>query len=402
MKIGFSHREMGLISIGPFAAMMFDMPVFIYKNYFLAFNIGGAVVPIVLSIHLLKKKDVPLAKTIFGVAVTTVATFMITRVTDIGVVASFPFYLIPSVLAVLISFLLFSHHSEKIIGYGYAISTLGVVIGGDFFHFPEIFSKPFMGSVGGAGLYDMVYIAGLLSVCLILPFMGRSIKRAAFPLKDSAALLKKASISKDYREAMSYIIQAVELKTSEAARKFGIIGDDALRTLVSNDAYRDYILMKRKKVFSADGVKRAMVTGRLIIDALKKKEMMLYASTFDRSIAFVLDSIVLFPFSVFLAIISRMNFLLIFSIFLFSLQFLYFTVLEYFYGLTVGKAFMNITVKADSMEKMDFISSFTRNVIRFFDMFLGFYLISLILIILSPKKQRLGDIVAGSIVVKNI
>jgi len=402
LRIGFSHKEMGLLSIGPFAAMMFDMPVFIYKNYFLAFNIGGAVVPIVLSIHLLKKKNISAVKSISGISVVAAATFMITRVTDMGVVSSFPFYLIPSILSVLIAFLLFSNHSEKTPGYGYAISTLGVVIGGDFFHFPEIFSKPFMGSVGGAGLYDMVYIAGLLTLCLALPFMGREIKREAFPVKEPSMFLRKAILSRDYKEAVSLAIKAVEMKTEEVAKKFGIEGEYALLSLIGRDAYDDYLLMKRKGIFSEDEARKAILTAKLIIDALEKKEMRLYASPLSRTVAFLIDFAMLFSVSIFFAIISGKNFIGMFVIFLSSFQFLYFTILEYLYGSTVGKAFVHIRVKLENMEKLDFISSFTRNIIRFFDMLLGFYFVSFILIAFSPKKQRLGDIVAGTIVVKNM
>jgi len=402
LKIGFSHKEMGLIAIGPFAAMMFDMPVFISKNYFLAFNLGGAVVPIVLSLHLIKKKNISIIKVISGTGVVAAATFMITHVTDVGIVSYFPFYLIPSILSLFISFLLFSNHSEKTPGYGYAISTLGVLIGGDFLHFPEIFSKPFMGSVGGAGLYDMVYIAGLLTICIILPFMGKDVKKAPFPLKEPAIFLRMAYFSKDYGKAISYAIKAVELKTHEVAKKFGVEGNHALLLLVGSAAYNDYMIMKRKKVFSKEEAEKAMVTAKLIIDALEKKEMRLYAPSVDRTVAFMVDFVILSAISVFFAVASQMNFIGIFIIFLTSLQFLYFTVSEYLYGSTVGKAFMHIGVRMENMEKLDFISSFTRNIIRFFDMVLGFYFVSLILISFSPKKQRLGDIVAGSVVVKNM
>jgi len=401
-NIGFSHREIGLIAIGPFAAMMFDMPVFIYKNYFLAFNLGGAVVPIVLSLHLLRKKNIPVLKTAAGTAVVAAAAFMITTVTDTGVVSYFPFYLIPSILSVLIAFLLFSSHSEKTPGYGYAISTLGVLIGGDFFHLPEIFSKPFMGSVGGAGLYDMVYIAGLLTICLILPFMGKNVKNLRLPADRPSSLLRMASASDDYERAVMYAVRAVEMKISEAGRKFGMKGESLLLALLGSDAYNDYLLMKRKNVFSEKEAEKAIVTAGLLIDALEKKEMQFYASAIRRAAAFLLDFVLLAPLSVLFAVFSGINFIFMFFVFLFSIQFLYFTVLEYFYGLTMGKAFMHIIVKSENMKKLDFISSFTRNIIRFFDMLLGFYLISFLLIVLSQKKQRLGDIVAGSIVVKNM
>ena len=104
-----------------------------------------------------------------GIAIVSVASFLITRVTDIGVVASFPYYLIPSALAAMLALALCSHRSKVATSYGYAVATFGVLIGGDVFHLPEIFSEPFMGSLGGAGLYDMVYIAGLLAISLIIP-----------------------------------------------------------------------------------------------------------------------------------------------------------------------------------------------------------------------------------------
>ena len=63
---------------------------------------------------------------------------------------------------------------------------------------------------------------------------------------------------------------------------------------------------------------------------------------------------------------------------------------------------IGISVKEENMEKAEFMTSFTRNIIRFLDMALGFYFISLILIKFSPKKQRLGDLIAGSVVVKNM
>ena len=49
----------------------------------------------------------------------------------------------------------------------------GVVIGADLTHLPELFEKPFMGSIGGAGIFDLVYLSGLISFCFSFPFIRK-------------------------------------------------------------------------------------------------------------------------------------------------------------------------------------------------------------------------------------
>jgi uncharacterized RDD family membrane protein YckC len=46
------------------------------------------------------------------------------------------------------------------------------------------------------------------------------------------------------------------------------------------------------------------------------------------------------------------------------------------------------------------MDAFTRNVVRFLDMVLFFYAISLLIMNLYPKRQRIGDLVAKTVVLK--
>ncbi len=396
--IGLSRQEIGLVAIGPFAAMLFDVPVFIYRDYFLAFNVGGAVVPIVLSLHLIRKHDVGLPRLVAGVGLVAAASFMVTRVTAMGVVASFPFYLLPSILAALLALLLASRRSVASPGYSYAIATLGVVIGADFFHLPEIFSEPFMGSVGGAGLYDMVYIAGLLSLCLVLPFMHRGIKRRPARSRDPHMLLASARSARDRETARHLAARAVREKLTWLGYPCDV---QVVRRLLGQAAGHDFTLLQNRPVTSAGDARAAVTTSRLLLDALDKLERRRYASALRRTGAFLLDAAILGFLSLLPALLSSFNVATMFFVFFFSMQLLYFTGLEWAAGITVGKGLLGLAVTDERGGTPDFMAAFTRNVIRFFDMLLLGYLVSLIMIGFTGKKQRLGDVVAGTVVVKN-
>jgi len=62
---------------------------------------------------------------------------------------------------------------------------------------------------------------------------------------------------------------------------------------------------------------------------------------------------------------------------------------------------MNIRVVDEAtLQHLDFARSLVRNILRIIDWLPFFYLIGFILIATNPKKQRIGDMAARSIVVK--
>jgi len=77
----------------------------------------------------------------------------------------------------------------------------------------------------------------------------------------------------------------------------------------------------------------------------------------------------------------------------------YYTYLEGSRGQTIGKMITKIKVVREDGKPIDMSQAFTRNILRIIDGIIG-YLIGAILIWRSDKKQRLGDIVAKTIVVK--
>lgn len=85
---------------------------------------------------------------------------------------------------------------------------------------------------------------------------------------------------------------------------------------------------------------------------------------------------------------------------LFILNWGYFVFMEfYFGGKTIGKRALGIRVIQDNGHSLTLLSSFIRNVMRIVDSLPASYLTGLLMIFFHPQHKRVGDLVAGTIVV---
>ena len=88
------------------------------------------------------------------------------------------------------------------------------------------------------------------------------------------------------------------------------------------------------------------------------------------------------------------------SVIFVSLQFLYFSILEGYAGTTIGKRVLKMRVAKEDGSACGIGSSLVRNILRFVDAipyplyFAGAYWVDK-----SPKKQRLGDRIAHTVVI---
>jgi uncharacterized RDD family membrane protein YckC len=97
--------------------------------------------------------------------------------------------------------------------------------------------------------------------------------------------------------------------------------------------------------------------------------------------------------AVLIALASLAGFLLFFGYFIFF---------EWrFGGLTPGKRLLGIRVVRDGGFPLDFTGAVVRNVVRILEVALGFYAVSALSTLLSPLNRRLGDMAAGTIVVRD-
>ena len=79
---------------------------------------------------------------------------------------------------------------------------------------------------------------------------------------------------------------------------------------------------------------------------------------------------------------------------------LYFVVLEGTMGATVGKKVAKIRVVQEDGKPCGIVPSLIRNILRIIDELPLLYIIGIILVSRSDKKQRLGDKIAKTVVVK--
>lgn len=158
--------------------------LFSYQNWIVGINTGGAIIPIVLSIYLILKKNISLKKILIGMLVVTIITFFVTHpVPEKGIVSSFPYWLLPAIFASLTSVFLSWKNFSKAAPLAYISGTIGVLLGADFLHLPELLSFPIETTtyavIGGANVFDMVFITGILAVIVdgILMYRQKSKER---------------------------------------------------------------------------------------------------------------------------------------------------------------------------------------------------------------------------------
>jgi uncharacterized RDD family membrane protein YckC len=78
----------------------------------------------------------------------------------------------------------------------------------------------------------------------------------------------------------------------------------------------------------------------------------------------------------------------------------YFTLFEgLWHGQTPGKRLFKLRVIKDSGRQIGFVEAMARNLLRIIDVLPGMYLVGILAVLFHPQRKRLGDMVAGSLVV---
>lgn len=179
--LGFSSIESTIIVvisfIFTFPIIIFgynisNIAIFSYNNWIVGINTGGALIPLLLSFYLVYKRKISYKQLLIATLIVTLITYFITRVEPTqGVVASFPYWLIPAIFACISSIILFRKNFTKGAVLSYSSSTFGVLIGADLLHLPELLNNSptklgIMATIGGAVLFDLIFLTGILAVLL--------------------------------------------------------------------------------------------------------------------------------------------------------------------------------------------------------------------------------------------
>lgn len=130
------------------------------QEYGLAINLGGTIIPTGVSIYLLFKA--PLLPTLLATALMIlICKFLTSPVPGRGLIIPM---IIPPVLATAFALLLGGDFAPQV---AYISGVLGTLIGGDLLNLGRA-RKLGAGivSIGGAGVFDGIFLVGILSVVL--------------------------------------------------------------------------------------------------------------------------------------------------------------------------------------------------------------------------------------------
>lgn len=189
-KIGFTRGEAGAILTLTLFFGWITIPVFPYNGWWIGISLGGGVIPIVVCGILLKSKRVGAPEGLIGLVIVAVITYFITRAEEgVGIVADLPWAFAPAVAAGLYSVSTFWIDVRRAAPLAYFSGVTGTLVGADVFHLQEILSYAppdsdgfALLSIGGANIFDMVYLTGIVAVLvgILIFWLERQKKKMGF------------------------------------------------------------------------------------------------------------------------------------------------------------------------------------------------------------------------------
>ena len=135
----------------------------------IAVNVGGAVIPTLVSIYLLFKHQLWLRGAIATAVVAVVLHFLASPVPGVGI--AIPIFW-PAVITAIVALVLARDHAAPL---AYIAGSMGTLIGADLTNFYLVrgLGAP-VASIGGAGTFDGIFLTGILAVLLAGLYHPRS------------------------------------------------------------------------------------------------------------------------------------------------------------------------------------------------------------------------------------
>lgn len=135
----------------------------------LSINIGGAVIPIIVSLYLIWTFPQTVLICIAGIAIVSLITWLVARpVRGVGIVTPIIVPPLAAVVSSLILISLFHQMQDYIFIVAYTSGTIGTLLGADIFNLRSIrdLGAP-VASIGGAGTFDGVFLTGIIAVIIV-------------------------------------------------------------------------------------------------------------------------------------------------------------------------------------------------------------------------------------------
>ena len=157
-----------------FFGMRYSVPVVVdWPGTVIAVNVGGALVPTLMSLYLLGKNELWGLGLVATACVAAICHWLANPVPGVGI--ALPIF-VPILAAAVVAWVLSRQHAAVL---AYAGGSLGTLIGADLTNLDKVqgLGAP-VASIGGAGTFDGIFLVGILAV-LIASLSRRSAPPAA-------------------------------------------------------------------------------------------------------------------------------------------------------------------------------------------------------------------------------
>jgi len=161
------EREVRSGQVVEFFGMRYVVPVVAdWPRTVIAVNVGGALIPSLLSVYLLLKNHIWTSAAVATLVVTIACHFLAQPVPGIGIAIP---PLIPPIIAATVALLV---ARTNVAAVAYISGSLGTLIGADLLNLGKVqgLGAPVV-SIGGAGTFDGVFLTGIIAV-LLASFSG--------------------------------------------------------------------------------------------------------------------------------------------------------------------------------------------------------------------------------------
>jgi uncharacterized membrane protein len=145
-----------------FFGMRYVVPVLIQRpGTMIAVNVGGAVIPSLMSAYLLISNRLWMQGALATAAVAAACHWMAQPITGLGIAV--PVF-VPAAITAVVAWIISRENAAQL---AYIAGSLGTLIGADLLNLDKIASlgAP-IASIGGAGTFDGIFLTGILAVLL--------------------------------------------------------------------------------------------------------------------------------------------------------------------------------------------------------------------------------------------
>jgi uncharacterized membrane protein len=154
--------------------MQYMVPVLRHSRTVIAVNVGGAIIPVALSMYLMFKHGL-FRESFLAVGIVTIAVHALAQPVP-GVGIAVPMFIPPLITAIVALFIAPWRAGPL----AYIAGSLGTLIGADLLNLDKVrgLGAP-VASIGGAGKFDGIFLTGLVAVIIAGFFGGRRRVRQA-------------------------------------------------------------------------------------------------------------------------------------------------------------------------------------------------------------------------------